>query len=81
MNDKLFDSPVYVKDGSLVVQQIQSIEDALDFLEEWPLDKRGMEHFMPLMTHGCRRLRRRMRSWDGLDRRAFWRMFRLLRSG
>ncbi|TPN48520.1 hypothetical protein FJ976_19150 [Mesorhizobium sp. B1-1-9] len=25
MNEKLFDSPVYVKDGSLVVRQIQSI--------------------------------------------------------
>lgn len=42
MNDKLFDSPVYVKDGSLVVRQIQSIGDALDFLEQWPLDKRSM---------------------------------------
>ena len=42
MNDKLFDSPVYVKDGSLVVRQIQSIGDALDFLEQWPLDKLSM---------------------------------------
>ena len=42
MNEKLFDSPVYVKDGNLVVRQIQSIEDAVDFLEQWPQDKRGM---------------------------------------
>ena len=42
MNEKLFDSPVYVKDGNLVVRQIQCIEDAVDFLEHWPQDKRGM---------------------------------------
>jgi hypothetical protein len=39
---KAVDSPVYVKDGNLVVRQIQCIEDAVDFLEQWPLDKRGM---------------------------------------
>ena len=42
MNEELFDSPVYVKDGNLVVRQIQCIGDALDFLEQWPHDKRGM---------------------------------------
>ena len=42
MSDKLFDSPLYVKNGSFVVQQIQTIADALDFLDEWPADQRGM---------------------------------------
>ena len=42
MSDRLFDSPVYVKDGSFVVEQIQSVADALDFLDEWPADQRGM---------------------------------------
>src|SRR4051812_20788740 len=42
MNDKLFDSPIYVKDGNRVVQQINGVIDALEFLEEWPSNQRGM---------------------------------------
>ena len=42
MSDRLFDSPVYVRDGTRLVRQIQSIGDALDFLDEWPADRRGM---------------------------------------
>ena len=42
MSDRLFDNPVYVKDGGLVVQQIQSVADALEFLEEWPTERRSM---------------------------------------
>ena len=42
MSDRLFDSRVYVRDGARLVRQIQSIGDALDFLDEWPADRRGM---------------------------------------
>ena len=42
MSDTYFDSPVYVKDGGRLVRQIQSVADALDFLDEWPVDRRGM---------------------------------------
>jgi hypothetical protein len=34
MNDKTFGSPVFVKDGSFVIQEILSVGDALDFLDE-----------------------------------------------
>lgn len=36
MNDRLFDRPVFVKDGPYLVREIASIGDALDFLYEWP---------------------------------------------
>lgn len=42
MTDMLLDSPVYVKDWRFVVQQIQGVADALDFLDEWPADRHGM---------------------------------------
>jgi hypothetical protein len=38
MNDKLFDSPVFVKGGSLTIVEIASLRDAIDFLEEWPIE-------------------------------------------
>ena len=42
MDDKFFENPVYVKHGSFVVQEIESVMDALDFLDRWPDDRRGM---------------------------------------
>lgn len=36
MNDRFFDSPVFVKDGQFTIVEIASIADALDFLDEWP---------------------------------------------
>ena len=41
MNDRMFDSPVYVKCGNSLVTEISSIEDALEFLYEWPKNRRG----------------------------------------
>lgn len=38
MNDKFFGSPVFVKDGQFTIAEIASIADALDFLDEWPLE-------------------------------------------
>jgi len=42
MSDRLFDSPVFVKDGPYLVREIASIGDALDFLYEWPEYDRGL---------------------------------------
>ncbi|RUU05709.1 DUF982 domain-containing protein [Mesorhizobium sp. USDA-HM6] len=41
MNDRIFDSPVFVKSGNSLVQEIACLEDALEFLYEWPKHKRG----------------------------------------
>lgn len=41
MNDRMFDSPVFVKDGNSLIQEIASLEDALEFLYEWPQHRRG----------------------------------------
>lgn len=41
MNDRMFDSPVYVKSGNSLVQEIVCLEDALEFLYEWPKNRRG----------------------------------------
>jgi hypothetical protein len=41
MNDRMFDCPVFVKQGTGMIQEIPSIEDALEFLYEWPNKRRG----------------------------------------
>jgi len=41
MNDRMFDSPVFVKSGSSLVQEIACVDDALEFLYEWPRNRRG----------------------------------------
>ncbi|RWD01045.1 MAG: DUF982 domain-containing protein [Mesorhizobium sp.] len=41
MNDRMFDSPVFVKSGNSLIQEIACIEDALEFLYEWPKNRRG----------------------------------------
>ncbi|SFO66409.1 Protein of unknown function [Mesorhizobium sp. NFR06] len=41
MNDRMFDSPVFVKCGNSLVQEIACLEDALEFLYEWPRNRRG----------------------------------------
>lgn len=41
MNDRMFDSPVFVKDGTSLIQEIACLEDALEFLYEWPRNRRG----------------------------------------
>ncbi|WP_011579013.1 MULTISPECIES: DUF982 domain-containing protein [Chelativorans] len=38
MKDKIFDSPVFVKDGKFTIVEIASLGDALDFLDEWPIE-------------------------------------------
>ena len=41
MNDRMFDSPVYVKDETSLIQEVACLEDALEFLYEWPKKRRG----------------------------------------
>ncbi|RRH96001.1 DUF982 domain-containing protein [Mesorhizobium tamadayense] len=41
MNNRMFDSPVFVKSGNGLVQEIACLEDALEFLYEWPKNRRG----------------------------------------
>ena len=54
MNDRMFDSPVYVRDGSALVLEIAGLEDALDFLEEWPKNRRNLIYETALRA--CRRV-------------------------
>jgi hypothetical protein len=41
MEDKSFGNPVFVRTGERLVQEIASVHDALDFLDEWPENLRG----------------------------------------
>jgi hypothetical protein len=41
MNDRMFDSSVFVKSENSLTQEIACIEDALEFLYEWPKNRRG----------------------------------------
>ncbi len=41
MNDRVFDVPVFVRTGEHLIQEILSLDDALDFLDEWPLSRKG----------------------------------------
>lgn len=41
MNDRMFESPVFVTNGHTLIEEIACLEDALEFLYEWPKDRRG----------------------------------------
>lgn len=51
MNDKLFDSPVFVKEGSFTIVEIASLHDAIDFLEEWPVELQDVPY--ETIRHAC----------------------------
>ena len=53
MNDRLFDSPVFVRSGASLIQEIACVEDALEFLYEWPKNRRGPIYETALRA--CRR--------------------------
>lgn len=42
MNDRTFDNPVFVRAEEGLVQEIACLEDAFDFLDEWPRHRRGV---------------------------------------
>ncbi|RUW61393.1 DUF982 domain-containing protein [Mesorhizobium sp. M7A.F.Ca.US.008.03.1.1] len=40
MSDRTFDRPVLVKNGEFI-QEIGCLDDAFDFFDEWPRERRG----------------------------------------
>lgn len=42
MSERIFDSPVFVKAAEGLVQEIACLEDAFDFLDDWPGHRRGV---------------------------------------
>lgn len=44
MNFAAFSSPVFIKHGSNLVQEIVDLAGAIEFLEEWPEDRRNLIH-------------------------------------
>lgn len=50
MISKLFDRPVYLKERKDLVREITAVEDAIDFLEDWPERERDMLHDVTLKT-------------------------------
>lgn len=41
MSDRPFSNPVYVRDSTRLIREISCLEDALEFLYEWPKKRRG----------------------------------------
>jgi hypothetical protein len=50
MQSKAFDKPIYLKDGKYLVHEIASVNDAIEFLEDWPEGKRDVIHEAALRT-------------------------------
>ena len=44
MKAEAFSTPVFVKRATYIVQEIASFADAIDFLDEWPEDRRDVTH-------------------------------------
>jgi hypothetical protein len=56
MRDRLFDRPVFIKDGKILTREIASVMDALDYLEEMPEECRDLAY--ETVVRAC---------WDVLD--------------
>jgi hypothetical protein len=41
MSERTFDSPVFVRAAEGLTQEVACLEDAFDFLDEWPRHRRG----------------------------------------
>jgi hypothetical protein len=41
MSEKTFESPVFVRAAEGLIEEIACLEDALEFLYEWPKNRRG----------------------------------------
>ncbi|MEI9402062.1 DUF982 domain-containing protein [Mesorhizobium argentiipisi] len=44
MNAECFSSSIFVKRATYIVQEIASLADAIEFLDEWPGDRRDLIH-------------------------------------
>ncbi|MBY5325527.1 DUF982 domain-containing protein [Rhizobium leguminosarum] len=51
MTSTLFDRPIFVKRGHHI-QEVASLEDVFDLLDEWPAEKRGMPY--EVLVKACR---------------------------
>ncbi len=49
MESRAFAKPIYLKDGTLV-REITNVEEAIDFLTEWPENKRDILHDATMRT-------------------------------
>lgn len=41
MNDRMFEKPVFVKNRDNIIQEVMCVEDALEFMYDWPKNRRG----------------------------------------
>jgi hypothetical protein len=53
MNERTFTNPVLLKAGKDFIQKVSCLDGALDFLYDWPEDRRGMSHATALRA--CQR--------------------------
>ena len=44
MENATFKQPVFVRDDGYRAQKIGCVMDAIEFLEEWPVERRGLLH-------------------------------------
>jgi hypothetical protein len=49
MESRAFAKPIYLKDGTLV-REITNVEEAIDFLMEWPENRRDILHDATMRT-------------------------------
>lgn len=42
MSYRLFETPVFIKGGEHLIQEITGLEDAIDVLKEWPEERRDI---------------------------------------
>lgn len=50
MDDALFDSPIFVRDGIYIVREITGLMEVIDFLEAWPERQRDLVYERTLAT-------------------------------
>ncbi|MER8522714.1 DUF982 domain-containing protein [Mesorhizobium sp. M1338] len=50
MKAEAFNSPIFVKRSTYIVQEIASLAEAIDLLDEWPQDRRDRAHETALRT-------------------------------
>jgi len=44
MESGTFKQPIFVNDDGFVLRKIEHVMDAIEFLEEWPVERRGLLH-------------------------------------
>lgn len=50
MNLNMFDRPVYLQERAELIREVATLQDAIDFLEDWPERKRDLTHEVTLKT-------------------------------